>query len=1017
MSRKQPITFESAMTQLNDTTAMGTFINGSFKHSGGMSFQAMRMVLDVSRARIDSLESQNEHLRHTLITQQAKTSCMEELCDLMPIGYLRLDQKGLILDANRAAVKLMGTYRTNLRLKSLARFVSNDHKSVYRQFLDRVVASELVSTCEVKLQPSRGQEYWVKLTSSWAPLPFKDTQTSAESKDSRALIVMINDITELKQYEANLREQTRQLKNVLNNLPSMIGYWDKDLRNKFGNHAYATWFGVDPQYMPGKHIREVIGEERYELNLPHIEAALKGEYREFERDIPSPNGSIVRHSWAQYIPDVVDGEVAGFLVQVTDITHAKDKERALIEAQRIGHVGSYNYDVVKDQWTSSPELDRIFGFETGSARSIQEWVALIPSPQRGELSAYWRDTLTSGSTFDIEYPIIRANDHEPRLVHGIGEVMRSQDNAPLRMVGSVQDITERRAKELQLTSQLAAMRLHIQALNQISQGVMITGLDCTATFVNEAFEVITGYSSADILGKTCKLLHGPLSQVDVIQKIRSSLVSARPFQGEIINYRKDGTLFWNELTITPVFDDHGTLIQFVGVQRDISPRKASANQIYQLAFYDALTGTPNRSLLISKLQSLITDPAKQSDHGALLSLDLDRFKLVNETLGHAQGDKMLIEASRRIQSCLRNQDTVAHVGGDEYMVLCDGLAPSPKQAMKDVAQMAESIREALAHPFDLNGQEFLSSASIGAFMFRVDEVTTHDVLKRSDIAMYRAKSSGRNTVRFFDAELQTEQEKQTALESDLRRAVRDKKLDLHFQIQVDDNQRPIGAEVLVRWNHGERGMISPSEFIPLAEQSLLIHSLGRWVLESACRQLGEWSHHENTRQLSLAVNISANQFSSATLVEDIADMLLEFGVKASRLKLELTESVVLNDIDDVIGKMHGLKALGVTLSMDDFGTGYSSLSYLKRLPVDQIKIDQSFIRGITTEQSDYVMVKTIIEMAKNFRLNVIAEGVETEAQRSLLKYLGCESYQGSLFGEPLPIAKFSALLLKPMPIH
>jgi diguanylate cyclase (GGDEF)-like protein len=454
------------------------------------------------------------------------------------------------------------------------------------------------------------------------------------------------------------------------------------------------------------------------------------------------------------------------------------------------------------------------------------------------------------------------------------------------------------------------------------------------------------------------------------------------------------------------------LSQFVGVQRDISERKFNESRVLRLAFYDSLTNTPNRTLMISRLQARIGDAATASQNAAFLFLDIDHFKIVNETLGHASGDLMLVEASRRIQSCVRTQDTVAHMSGDDFAVLIAGLDPELEIASLEIAEVAEKIRKALASPFDLNGQEVLSSASIGVCMFCGPEASVHDVLKRSDMAMYRAKSGGRNAVQFFDLQMQTELEMHAALESDLRRAVRDQQLDLHFQIQVDSHQQIVGAEALVRWLHPTRGMVPPGKFIPLAEESLLILPIGRWVLESACRQLCAWAWDDRTRHLTLAVNISAVQFSHSDLVADVAEMLQKFGLVAGKLKLELTESVVLNDVDDVVRKMHALKALGVSLSMDDFGTGYSSLSCLKRLPLDQIKIDQTFVRDITFENSDCVMVQTIIDMARNFRLDVIAEGVETEAQRDILQHLGCATYQGYLFGRPVPIAQFQELLLK-----
>jgi diguanylate cyclase (GGDEF)-like protein/PAS domain S-box-containing protein len=809
----------------------------------------------------------------------------------MPIGYLRVNRQGLILDANRAAVKILGVYRTKLKKQPFVRFVCDEHRAAYLQFHDTVAAAGLGTECELKLKVTGGRKLWVSLVASWAPLAFDATAPGAQPENSKTLIVMISDITERKHNEADLRTQRRLLSNVINHVPSTIGYWDRNLRNHFCNDAYQTWFGIDPKQVPGKHMREVIGEERFRLNLPYSLAALRGEYQEFERHIPAVDGSFVRQAWAQYIPDIVDGEVVGFIALVTDVTQARSRDALLSE-------------------------------------------------------------------------------------------------------------------------QLASLRLNSQALNQISQGVMIAGLDFAITFVNEAFEKITGYAASEVLGRSCRFLRGPLSQTEVIEEIREALDNARPFSGEIINYRKDGATFWNELSIAPVFDANANLIQFVGVQRDISERKAAEERVMRLAFYDSLTNTPNRTLFISRLQALITDASKRGQNAALLFLDIDHFKLVNETLGHAFGDLMLIEASRRVQSCVRSQDTVAHMSGDDFAVLVPGMDANPEIAAQDIAQVAENIRRALALPFDLNGQEILSSASIGVCIFCGPDVSVHDVLKRSDMAMYRAKSGGRNAVQFFDWQMQTELEIHAALESDLRRAVRDQQLDLHFQIQVDSHQRIVGAEALVRWNHPTRGMVPPGKFIPLAEESRLIVPVGRWVLEFACRQLRAWAREERTRQLTLAVNISAVQFSHSDLVADVAGLLQKFGLGAGKLKLELTESVVLNDLDDVVRKMHALKELGVSLSMDDFGTGYSSLWCLKRLPLDQIKIDKSFVRDITCKQSDCVMVQTIIDMARNFHLDVIAEGVETEAQRAMLQHLGCEAYQGYLFGRPVPIAALEELLLK-----
>ena len=429
-----------------------------------------------------------------------------------------------------------------------------------------------------------------------------------------------------------------------------------------------------------------------------------------------------------------------------------------------------------------------------------------------------------------------------------------------------------------------------------------------------------------------------------------------------------------------------------------------------MAFYDALTKLPNRRLLLDRFRLALSVSARSQRYGAVLFLDMDKFKIVNDTLGHGHGDLMLVEVARRIQSCVREVDSVARFGGDEFVVLIKEISASAEDASKKIAAIAEKIRAALAVPYTLRTHERHSTPSIGVCLYRGDGESADSLLKHADMAMYQAKDSGRNTVRFFDPEMQLAVETHAALEADLRRAVPDRQLRLHYQVQVGNDQRPLGAEALVRWIHPLRGLVSPAQFIPIAEESSLILDIGDWVLETACRQLAVWGKQAPMRDLELAVNISAHQFRLPDFVDRIATVVHAHGVDPSRLKLELTESVVLNDVADVVAKMHALKALGIKLSMDDFGTGYSSLAYLKQLPLDQLKIDQSFVRDIVSDPNDAVMVKTIIDMARNFSLNVIAEGVETEAQLHFLKHNGCMAYQGYLFSKPVPINEFIALV-------
>jgi diguanylate cyclase (GGDEF)-like protein len=391
-------------------------------------------------------------------------------------------------------------------------------------------------------------------------------------------------------------------------------------------------------------------------------------------------------------------------------------------------------------------------------------------------------------------------------------------------------------------------------------------------------------------------------------------------------------------------------------------------------------------------------------------IDLDNFKVINDTKGHDCGDVLLVEAARRLQSCVREGDTVARLGGDEFVVMLEDIKGDMGQSVTLADEVGEKILAALNRPYTINGSEYHSTASIGVNLFLNRELSADTLLKYADIAMYQAKGAGRNTLRFFNPKMQAVLEVRTAIESDIRRALAEGQFRLYYQAQIDDVGRVIGAEALVRWIHPQRGMISPAQFIPIAEETSLILDIGHWVLAAACRQLALWGNDEQKRGLVLAVNVSARQFKLKDFVDRIAAAIKEHGIDPVCLKLELTESVVLDDMADIVTKMHALKALGVSLSLDDFGTGYSSLSYLKQLPLNQLKIDQSFVRDIVVDQSDAIMVRTIIDMAHNFNFNVIAEGVETGAQLAFLKLHGCKAYQGYLFSKPVPIEEFEALL-------
>ncbi|MBU1237870.1 MAG: EAL domain-containing protein [Gammaproteobacteria bacterium] len=542
------------------------------------------------------------------------------------------------------------------------------------------------------------------------------------------------------------------------------------------------------------------------------------------------------------------------------------------------------------------------------------------------------------------------------------------------------------------------------------EAMIVTDTDQKILRVNRAFVSITGYEPDEALGNTPRMLQASDLDDAYYHQTWRIVERDRFWQGELWNRHKQGRLYPIWQSISAVVTPDGRITHYVVAFSDISQRKEAEEQIRNLAYFDSLTQLPNRRLLIDRLGQAVAAAAHQHHFGALLFLDIDYFKLLNDTEGHEVGDELLVEMSRRLRASVGESDAVARLGGDEFVVLLENLGADGAAATEAAEAMGQCILDAAAQPFVLRGREHHGTVSIGISLFDETQHNVDELLKRADVAMYQAKSRGRNQTCFFDPAMQQSLVDRAAMESELRHVVAQGQLVLHYQPQFDDHNHVLGAEALLRWDHPLRGLIPPAEFIPLAEETGLIIPIGNWVLETACRQLKEWQYNELTADLVLAVNVSAKQFHQVDFVENVQRTVERTGANPHRLKLELTESVIVDDISDTIEKMKALKAFGVGFSMDDFGTGYSSLSYLRRLPLDQLKIDRSFINEIETNTGDAVIVKTIIAMAHALGLDVIAEGVEKEVQHLFLNRNDCPAYQGFLFGQPVPVSVFEAML-------
>lgn len=576
---------------------------------------------------------------------------------------------------------------------------------------------------------------------------------------------------------------------------------------------------------------------------------------------------------------------------------------------------------------------------------------------------------------------------------------------------------ERDALIKQLEIELNYRKLAALVFENTSEGILITDADARILQVNRGFSQTTGYSTEEVINQNPSMLHSGRQDKEFYQVMWQSLQENGVWEGEVWNRRKNGDIYPEWLHINSVTDATGKVVNFVGVFSDMAPNKKLQQDLHQLAYYDPLTNLPNRRLLVDRLQQAIAASVRSQHHGALLFIDLDNFKTLNDTQGHNIGDLLLIEIAHRLQDCVRAGDTVTRLGGDEFVVMLEGLNAESKRAAAEAEAIAEKILHAINRPHILEDHEYHGSGSIGISMFYGNSTPQDALLKHADTAMYQSKQSGRNTFRFFDPAMQTALESRAAMEADLRRALSQHQFKLYYQIQINDRQQRLGAEVLLRWLHPERGLVSPAEFIPLAEETGLILQIGHYVLDAACQQLKAWENNPQAKQLQIAVNISARQFRQSNFVEQVRNVLAQTGANPLSLKLELTESIVLDNVTDTVEKMQALQTLGISFSMDDFGTGYSSLSYLKRLPFNQLKIDQSFVRDIDTDPNDAVIIKAIIVMAKTLAIDVIAEGVETEAQLNLLKQFDCHAYQGYLLGRPVPIEEFEQSLSQNSRFH
>ncbi|WP_367186088.1 EAL domain-containing protein [Methylotenera sp.] len=926
-----------------------------------------------------------------------------DLYEFAPIGYLSISKHGMITEVNWKVTSMLGVKRGELNEQHFSQFVVDEEKarwqSLFLSMQDLDGGEEL--NFDIKLAHVSGAIITVNL----------NCLRMDDEAEQPVLRVAMLDVTQLKRTEEEKQRSDVRLQATIDAIPDLLFEIDIHGRYYSAHSPSRHLLPVAPEDLIGKNVRDVMPESAASVVMSAIREAYdedRSQGKQLELELPS--GKLWFELSVAKKPKVA-GEDIRFIMLSRDVTERKQSELKLLEssaslakAQASVHLGSWELDLNTMIGSWSDENFRLYDLDPElGAPSFAEYLELIHPDDRDLVVDVQRQLATLIGSIQFESRTNPSSGAVRTLSNSI-KVIRDASGRAIRATGTSLDITERKLAELEF--RIAATAFESQ------EGMMVTDVNKVILRVNKAFTKISGYTAEEAIGQTPRLVSSGHHHEDFYDSMWLNIAVSGYWEGEVWNRRKSGEVYPQHLTITAVMGDNGIVTNYVATFTDVTLRNAAEAEINHLAFYDVLTRLPNRRLLIDRLNHALSAGARLGWGGALLFLDLDHFKTLNDTLGHDVGDLLLRQVADRLSDCVREGDTVARLGGDEFVVMLEDLSKHPLEAAAQAEAIASKILISISQPYQLGASAYQTTASIGVVLFSENGHSQDVLLKHADIAMYQAKKMGRNTLCFFDPNMQEAINTRAALEVDLRKALDNNQFELYYQIQVDRLGKALGAEALIRWIHPERGLVSPLEFIPLAEETGLILPIGQWVLETACTQLKAWQTTAQTQGLSLSINVSAKQFYQSTFAKQVQAAVKNSGINPMRLKLELTESIMLENIEATITKMMELKNIGVNFSLDDFGTGYSSLQYLKLLPLDQLKIDRSFVREIAIDTSDQAIVRTVIAMAETLNLDVIAEGVETDEQRELLMNCGCNAYQGFLFGRPVPIAQFN-LALKP----
>jgi diguanylate cyclase (GGDEF)-like protein/PAS domain S-box-containing protein len=816
----------------------------------------------------------------------------------------------------------------------------------------------------------------------------------------------VHDITTLRESSAALQAVSRRLLDTLENMGD--GFYTLDTSWRF------TYLNKEAERILRRPREALLGKNVWEAYPAAVGTRIELEYRgvmERRQHVAFEVFYEPMQAWKELRVFPTDEGIAVYANEITERKWLEEVERTNAERFKlVAKVTSdiiWDWDIANDHIWWSEGVQAVFGYPAQAFQDgFEDWAGRIEAHERARVVDSLRAAMRGGQErWRAEYRF-RRHDGSYASVLDQAVFLRDADGAASHVIGSMVDVTEQRHAEAARRDAEARNRLQASLLDKAHDAITVSAAsDARIIYWNRGAERLFGWTAEEVLGKTrAELL---LVDPDELARAYGAVREREEWTGEFTKRRKDGACVTVESRLTLVRDDAGQPQSVLEIETDISRRKQDERAIVDLAFFDPLTRLPNRRLLLDRLRHALATTKRDGHSGALLFLDLDNFKTLNDTLGHDKGDLLLQQVAVRLTNQVpRESDTVARHGGDEFVIVLEALDPTPEEAAAQAELVAEKLLAAFEQPFQLDSYQHHTTPSIGVALFDKDISDIDELLKRADLAMYQAKAAGRNAVRFFDQYMQTVINSRVKLEGELRRGLQFKEFVLYYQRQTDGNGQTTGAEALLRWERPGRQAVSPSVFIPLAEETGLILQLGQWVLESACLQLVAWSRQPVTAGLTLAVNVSARQFRQPAFVDQVLDVIERTGADPTRLKLELTESLLVANVEHTVDSMRALKAKGIGFALDDFGTGYSSLAYLKRLPLDQLKIDQSFVRDVLSDPNDAAIARTILGLGQTLGLDVIAEGVENPSQRDFLAAHGCRAFQGYLFGRPVAAEQF-----------